>query len=102
MKRLLVAGLFSAALVLPQVAHATHHRVFVSKIIKLSDTSCAVELQICSNGQNGFVSGDNVKIGSTANTFGSSAATEIDTGGHVNTGDHILTASSTFSSNVLS
>jgi hypothetical protein len=79
-----------------RAAWADHHLVFVHEVIRVSSSSCAVELEIEASSQNGFESVDRVEINSTELSPFGAVANTIDNGGHVNTGDTILFASDSF------
>ncbi len=95
MKKLLIVLI--GCLSCPQTAFAVHHDVFISRIVKLSNTECAVEMEIFSNNQDQFDAADEIrKDSSTLVAFGSFAST-LNSGNH-NDGDKILAASSGFES----
>ncbi len=101
MKNLIFIFFFLIGLPLPVLAD--HHLVYVSKIVKMSDTSCGVELTITGDNQNGFTTSDAILIGSTTlATLTDVIATDglniNGTSGHNDTGDTILAGNGTFNS----
>ncbi len=66
MKKHLGVLVFCAMSGWPLLARADHHSVFVSTVVKFSDTDCAVELTIYENNQNGFEVEDNISFDGTA------------------------------------
>ncbi|HEX5034992.1 MAG TPA: hypothetical protein VFW62_10955, partial [bacterium] len=93
-----------AALVLTaagSTALADHHEVFIHDILSLDADSCAVELQIDEDGQNGFEGTDRIEIdGTLLAEIGDTEAATINAGGNTNAGDDILFASSDFAAEV--
>ena len=97
MKTLL--GLISAIawIAVASTARADHHEVFIHDIVLLDADTCAVELQIEENNQNGFEGTDRIEInGGLLASIGDTEAATINTGGHTNAGDAILFASNDF------
>src|SRR5262245_41440464 len=96
MKRMTLS-LMAAFLLASSYALADHHEVFISSVVDLKPEVCAVELEIAATGQNGFEGVDRIAVnGTTLASLGDSVAGLINGGGHTNTGDHILFASSSF------
>ncbi len=100
MKKLI---LLFVSLFIPCSVFADHHLVYISKIIKMSATSCGIELTISADNQNGFDATDNVTLGSTILTD----FTDVTDPAHINinadsanndTGDTILTGNGAFNS----
>ena len=78
-------------------AQADHHLVFVSKIVKVSSTDCAVELTISGANQNNFQSDDRIDIGSSGTQLTPSFIAQINAAeGENDTGDTLLFASPSF------
>lgn len=65
MKKHLGVLVVSAMFGWPLLAQADHHSVFISSIVKFSDTDCAVELTIYEANQNGFETSDNISFNDT-------------------------------------
>lgn len=98
MKISLLSLLAFPLLLFPTGARADHHEVFIHQVISLNSSSCAVALEIEAPNQDGFEGVDRIEInGSLLAMLGDTEAADINTGGHVNTGDMILFASNTFS-----
>lgn len=82
----------------PFMAHAVHDLVFISTIVKFSETECAIELEISGDNQNGFVDEDSIKLNGEVLV---SLMAVIDAGineegGANDTGDTILATSDSF------
>ncbi len=75
MKKLLAVVSLLSSLALSLPAFADHHDVFISRIVKLSGTACAVELQISGPNQDDFRYSDEIRLdGSELVDFGSNSA----------------------------
>ncbi len=86
-----------ASIMLPTLAQADHHLVFVSAIAKLSDTDCAIELTISGDDQDAFVAEDFIDLdGNEVATFESVMDAINAEDGNNDTGDTILFGSVEF------
>lgn len=84
-------------------ALADHDLVFINSVIKFNDDSCAIELEIFGDNQDGFTDQDNLQVdGVLLTDFTSLVDSGInDAGGNHNTGARILAVSNAFRDNVL-
>lgn len=89
---LLLVSFFSS------LAYANSQKVFVSKIVKFSETDCAIELTISEDGQDHFTDNDTIKIGNnTIVTMQAAVAAGInEPQSRHNKDDKILAVSNTF------
>lgn len=79
------------------MARADHHDVFIHDVVLLDANTCAVELWIFENGQNGFEGTDRIEInGNLLAEIGDTEAATINAGGNTNAGDSILFGSDNF------
>lgn len=98
MKKIIFNCVLLIFLSMPIVSYAVHDLVFISAIIKLSDTECAVELEIFGDDQNAFQDDDSIKLDGTVLV---TLEAVIDAGindadGNNGTGANILGASPSF------
>lgn len=65
MKKNILFSLAASLLFTTTAAHADHHLVFISNIVKIDDADCAVELTISGDDQDAFVATDKITIDDT-------------------------------------
>lgn len=94
-------GLLSTMLfVTVRLAHADHHLVEISQVVKFNDEICAIELNITASNQDGFVDADEMQLdGDSIADFSPVVDAGInDAGSNNDTNDNILLASESFDS----
>lgn len=91
--------LFLFMVLLSRPVWADHHLIFISQVIKLSDSSCAVELELSGDNQDGFQDSDLVEFNDEEIFNFSSIKESLNASGGANdAGDHVLATSSSFAS----
>lgn len=98
MKKIIITLSVLFGLLVSSQVHADHHLVYISQFIYLDDSSCAVELTISADDQDGFTTTDGIALdGETIALFEADTVNAInDAVGHNDDGDEILFASPSF------
>ncbi|EKD41909.1 MAG: hypothetical protein ACD_73C00446G0003 [uncultured bacterium] len=81
----------------PALALADHHLVFISTLIRINDTECAIELTLSGANQDAFATTDNIRFDSTAIVTFENLLDSINADdGNNDVGDNILITSNSF------